>query len=99
MKALAKALVMDLSALGHTLKPLVRDGYVSLKQCGKDGRVKHVHLTDKGQAKFAEGLKLWHLAQARLEAVMGVDQARQLRETLALISSEQFARAFRAATP
>ena len=30
MKALAGIIVMDLSALGHTLKPLVRDGYVAL---------------------------------------------------------------------
>ena len=99
MKELAKALVMDLSALGHTLKPLVRDGYVSLEQCGKDGRVKHVFLTDPGKTKYADGMKLWHTAQGRLEAVMGVSEARQLREVLAMIASDQFAKAFRDASP
>ncbi|MDH4442337.1 MAG: MarR family winged helix-turn-helix transcriptional regulator, partial [Rhizobium sp.] len=29
-KTLAEAMVMDLSALGHTLKPLIRDGLVIL---------------------------------------------------------------------
>ena len=97
MKELSKALVMDLSALGHTLKPLVRDGYVALKQCGNDGRVKRVFLTEQGRVKFDEGMKLWATAQRRLEAVMGVDEARQLREVLAMISSDRFAQAFRTA--
>jgi DNA-binding MarR family transcriptional regulator len=30
MRVLAEHLVMDLSALGHTLKPLIRDGLVEL---------------------------------------------------------------------
>ena len=97
MKALAKIIVMDLSALGHTLKPLIRDGYVDLVPCDKDGRVKRVFLTDAGRAKFAEGLKLWQMAQEQLESVMGSDKALQLRETLAMISSDQFAQAFHAA--
>ena len=99
MKELAKALVMDLSALGHTLKPLVRDGYVALNRCGKDGRVKRVFLTEQGNAKFQQGMKLWRSAQSKLERVLGVEEARQLRELLATISSDEFAHNFREAAP
>ncbi len=43
LRDLAAEIVMDLSALGHTLKPLVRDGYVALVPDKEDRRVKHVN--------------------------------------------------------
>ena len=49
LRDLAAEIVMDLSALGHSLKPLIRDGYVALVPDEKDGRVKHVTLTKAGQ--------------------------------------------------
>ena len=52
LRELAEAIVMDLSALGHTLKPLIRDGYVALVPDKNDGRVKHATLT-KGRGKEA----------------------------------------------
>lgn len=47
LKSLAAAMVMDLSALRHTLKPLIRDGLVELIQTAEDKRKKRVRLTDK----------------------------------------------------
>ena len=99
MKALAKIIVMDLSALGHTLKPLVRDGYVTLVADERDGRVKRVFLTEAGKAKTAEGLDLWRVAQGRVEAVLGSDTALALRQALAMIASDQFTQAFHEAEP
>jgi DNA-binding MarR family transcriptional regulator len=95
MKALATDLVMDLSALGHTLKPLIRDGLVRLVPNPADGRSKRVTLTTAGQRKVAEAAELWQGAQGRFEAAFGAEQARALREVLLNLSSEAFTRRFK----
>jgi len=95
MKELARALVMDLSALGHTLKPLVRDGFLRLERDERDARAKRVVLTDKGERMLAETLHLWQIAQARVETALGPDKALALREMLAIVASEEFGTAFR----
>ncbi|TGV50952.1 MarR family transcriptional regulator [bacterium M00.F.Ca.ET.141.01.1.1] len=82
MGAIAEALIMDLSALGHTLKPLVRDGYVETFPDEDDRRIKRVRLTPDGQAKLDEAIKLWSVAQRQFEAMMGAEQAAKLRATL-----------------
>ena len=53
LRDLANDIVMDLSALGHTLKPLIRDGYVALVPDKEDGRLKHATLTNAGQKEAA----------------------------------------------
>ena len=98
MKDLAAELVMDLSALGQSLKPLTRDGYVRLVPNLADGRSKRVTLTKVGQRKVAETMPLWSAAQRRLEAVFGEDRAALLREAFAALSSADFSAAFRAPT-
>jgi DNA-binding MarR family transcriptional regulator len=99
MKDLAHVLVMDLSALGHTLKPLMRDGFVELRVDDRDRRVKRVYLTALGEAKLAETSALWRKAQARLETALGSDRAQQLRDLLAIVASREFGEAFVAGTP
>ena len=59
MGAIAAALIMDLSALGHTLKPLIRDGYVETFADQDDRRIKRVRLTPQGLIKLDEAMKLW----------------------------------------
>lgn len=99
MKELARALVMDVSALTRTVQPLVRDGYVRLVPNAEDGRSKRVTLTKAGQRKVVEARELWLNAQARFEAVFGAERAQALRETMMLLSSEEFARQFKLADP
>ena len=99
MKALATELVMDLSALGHTLKPLIRDGLLTLQPDAKDRRSKHVALTPAGFAKLEETTALWREAQARVEAILGEDRARQIRVDMSELATEDFSSAFRAGTP
>ncbi|TPN85739.1 winged helix-turn-helix transcriptional regulator [Mesorhizobium sp. CU2] len=82
MSTVADALIMDLSALGHTLKPLVRDGYVESFADPNDRRVKRLRLTPQGQAKLDEALILWSVAQQQFEAKVGVEQAAKLRAAL-----------------
>ncbi|HEV7250998.1 MAG TPA: MarR family winged helix-turn-helix transcriptional regulator [Shinella sp.] len=99
LKPLAEGLVMDLSALGHTLKPLTRDGLVELIPDERDGRVKRARLTPLGAQKQEEALALWQDAQGRFDAVFGAERSAEMRSLLGLISTPDFAKAFRAAKP
>ncbi|WP_313621214.1 MarR family winged helix-turn-helix transcriptional regulator [Achromobacter sp.] len=94
MTDLARAMVLDRSALAHNLKPLQRDGYVRMKRDSLDGRSRRVELTDTGAAKLAESKRLWKDAQSRFEAAYGVERAAALRRSLADIFSDEFALAF-----
>jgi DNA-binding MarR family transcriptional regulator len=96
LRALAAAMVMDLSALGHTLKPLIRDGFVELVPDARDRRAKRARLTAAGKAKQAESAALWRRAQARFDARFGAAESASLRRALALISSDEFAKEFAA---
>ena len=51
---LAEALVMDSGALAHTLKPLERDGHLSVAVDPADRRNRLISLTLQGRAKLAE---------------------------------------------
>jgi Winged helix DNA-binding domain len=51
LAALASALVSDRSAVGHNLRPLIRDGYIALKPGAEDRRERRIHLTARGQSK------------------------------------------------
>lgn len=93
-KELAEAMVMDLSALGHTLKPLIRDGLVQLVPDEKDRRAKRVQLTEAGLARQREMVIRWQDAQARFDKVFGKARSEELRRTLAFIASKDFAKAF-----
>lgn len=90
MGAIAAALVMDLSALGHTLKPLIRDGFLETFADPNDRRIKRVRLTPLGLVKLDEVMKLWHVAQQRFEDVVGKEQAANLREALDGIAALDF---------
>lgn len=90
MGAIAAALIMDLSALGHTLKPLIRDGYVETFTDPDDRRIKRVRLTPQGLIKLDEAMKLWSLAQQRFEAMVGKDEAARLRAALDNIAALDF---------
>jgi DNA-binding MarR family transcriptional regulator len=98
LRELANALVMDLSALGHTLKPLARDGLVTVAADPRDRRAKRVLLTEAGMERFREAQRLWHGAQQRFEATLGAQKAADLRSVLGHIASPSFAEAL-AATP
>ncbi|MCC2609327.1 MarR family winged helix-turn-helix transcriptional regulator [Rhizobium petrolearium] len=94
LKSLAEAMVMDLSALGHTLKLLIRDGLVELVPDAKDRRVKRVRLTETGIAKQKELTARWQIAQDRFDKAFGKEKSEEMRRTLAFISSQEFAEAF-----
>jgi DNA-binding MarR family transcriptional regulator len=89
MAALANALVMDRSALGHNLRPLERDGLIALLEGKEDRRRRHVALTSQGEEKFREAKKLWQMAQERFLEVFGRTEGLRLRATLLGIANEE----------
>lgn len=91
MRDLAQALVMDLSALGHTLKPLVRDGLVELRVDEADRRSRRVLLTEAGQRKYVEAREVSERVSQVFEKAFGVQETLMLRQALDFIASEGFA--------
>jgi DNA-binding MarR family transcriptional regulator len=94
MAQLARSLLMDLSAMRHSLGPLIRDDLVRLRIEQKDRRVKRVVLTRAGVSKFEEAKQLWQKAQGRFEQAFGFARAAKLRAELRLLTSEGFNDAF-----
>jgi DNA-binding MarR family transcriptional regulator len=91
MRDLASALVMDLSALGHTLKPLVRDGLVELQVDEMDRRSRRVLLTAQGRAKYLEARKISDRVSSVFDNTFGAEETLKLRQALDFIASESFA--------
>lgn len=89
-KQLARSLVMDLSALGHTLQPLIRDGLIQTRPDPSDRRAKQLHLTKKGEVTREEASVLWRDAQRRVDEVFGEDEAAVMRRLMNRISSSEF---------
>jgi DNA-binding MarR family transcriptional regulator len=96
MRELAESLVLDLSALGHALQPLTRDGFVELVPDERDRRAKRVRLTPLGYAKLKEAMALWQKAHRAFEAALGHKKASELRKLLSQIATEEFGRSFMA---
>jgi DNA-binding MarR family transcriptional regulator len=91
---LAEALVMDAGALAHTLRPLERDGFVSIDVNPDDRRHRLISLTSAGQAKLAETDALWSKAQAGFDAAFGRANSAALREAMDVLLSEEFVGCF-----
>jgi DNA-binding MarR family transcriptional regulator len=85
---LARALVMDRSGLGHSLRPLQRDGLVRLDKCATDRRSVRVGLTEEGRQKFDQATVLWRSVQDRVVDVLGALEADQLRARLNEIAED-----------
>ncbi|MEH3145165.1 MAG: MarR family winged helix-turn-helix transcriptional regulator [Methylobacterium frigidaeris] len=99
MGDLAAAMVMDLSALGHTLRPLARDGLVALTVDPRDRRSRRVAVTAAGEARFREAFRLWREVQARFERTFGAEKSALLRGLLDEIAAPPFAAAFAGTAP
>ena len=79
---LASALVSDRSAVGHNLRPLIRDGYLALEPGAEDRRERRIVLTPQGELKYREARALWQAAQDEFLVVYGKDQSESLRAAL-----------------
>src|SRR5215471_4830720 len=68
---LAEILTMERSALGQTLRPLERDGFIELGRDERDGRRRSVRLTPAGQEAVARARPYWTRAHGQFERFFG----------------------------
>lgn len=93
---LATNLAIQISALTHALRPLVRDGLIELQPDERDKRVKRAVLTPAGIARLHAALASWSEVNQRFEAVLGVEAAAALRAVADHVASDEFMSAFAA---
>ncbi|QJW56465.1 Transcriptional activatory protein BadR [Serratia plymuthica] len=91
MQALAELLAMDRATISHNLKPLERDGYVSITVDPADQRARLVSITKTGLAKVAEARPHWDLAQSRFESAFGPTESARLRHMLDHVAEQSLA--------
>lgn len=96
LQDLATRLAIQLSALTHALRPLVRDGIVELRQDAQDRRTKHGVLTPLGKTRLSEAMVRWAAANDRVEAVLGPASAASLRALADHVASDEFLVAYKA---
>src|SRR6201991_2852492 len=86
---------LESSALGQTLRPLTREGFIGLGHDKRDGRRRPIKLTKAGKDKVVRGRRYWAGAHEKFKHVFGNDQLVVLRETLRDIAeSAQLPEAF-----
>src|SRR5690606_31076543 len=71
--ALAEAQLMAPATLSRNLKPLQRDGLVTIAP-GEDRRTRYVALTDAGREALERARPLWRAMQDRVEAKLGAER-------------------------
>ncbi|MEE4125644.1 MarR family winged helix-turn-helix transcriptional regulator [Pseudomonas viridiflava] len=90
MTELATILVIDRSALAQNLKPLEREGLVSVDVDPNDKRSRLVRLTQAGVEKLLESQTLWEQAQLSYETALGPELALELRTLLAQVTAADY---------
>ena len=89
MVALAAAMVMDRSTLGHNLRPLEREALVTLRKAQDDKRRRYVELTRKGKLLLQRARRMWRRAEGRFEGIFGKRHAAALRAVLLHIANNR----------
>ena len=95
LQMLSKRLAIQISALTHALRPLMRDGLVALVVDGSDRRIKRAVLTEKGRQQTDLMYVLWRQTNQRIEAVLGEGGTEQLRLLANKVASPDFLAAFK----
>jgi DNA-binding MarR family transcriptional regulator len=95
LQDLATKLSIQISAVTHALRPLVRDGLVELQPDKEDRRAKRGVLTPAGSTRLNEALVYWAMANQRVEQVLGRDSAATLRALADHVASDAFLAEYR----
>jgi DNA-binding MarR family transcriptional regulator len=91
---LAEALVMDPGALAHTLKPLKRDGLVSIDLDPEDRRSRRIALTKRGYLRLTASDESWEKAQRSFDEALGRRKFASYADIMTILISDEFAAAF-----
>ncbi len=81
MTELASRLSMDRTTLGRNLKPLERDGLVTI-EAGDDRRTRWLRITPAGEAVLIRAYPLWMAAQQQIDEILGEADVRSLIQGL-----------------
>ena len=87
---LARQMVMDRTTLGRNIKPLERDGLVSIEPAQSDRRAKELRLTKSGEKQLVVAFEAWSRAQAGFESTFGPRHAAELRRVLRDVVTTEF---------
>ena len=87
---LAKRMGMDRTTLGRNLRPLEREGLVSIQVDLLDRRGRTLTITERGRAKLVEARTCWSAAQAAFEARYGAAETHDLHVTLDAVARLDF---------
>jgi DNA-binding MarR family transcriptional regulator len=79
---LAADLVIDRTTLARNLRPLERDGLITITANRRDRRLKELRLTEAGAVRFAATRAAWIEAQRAFELGFGPERAAELRGLL-----------------
>ncbi|MFD8076181.1 MarR family winged helix-turn-helix transcriptional regulator [Streptomyces sp. NPDC059718] len=88
--ALADIIAMDRTTMASNLKPLAREGLVTVETSATDRRARIVTLTPDGLARMKAALPLWNDAQTRFEERFGSADAALLRGFLKAVLDTGF---------
>jgi DNA-binding MarR family transcriptional regulator len=94
LQDLAGKLAIQISAVTHALRPLIRDGLVELQMDEQDRRTKRAMLTHVGTTRLHESIAYWAKANQRVEEVLGRDSAASLRALADRVASDAFLAAY-----
>ena len=86
MTNLASMLHMDRTSLTRTLRPLEREGLLTVRSSSEDGRYRMVRLTTTGLDRIAWAYPLWSHAQMAIERSLGKIALKQVRALLSEVS-------------
>src|SRR5262245_7781331 len=79
---LAERLIMDPTTLTRSLRPLARQGFVTMRPDRRDRRSRCLYLTAKGSAAFENAIPAWRCAQCHIEKALGGSEAAALNAVL-----------------
>jgi DNA-binding MarR family transcriptional regulator len=86
MAVLADLLSMDRATMGHNLRPLERDGLISIHVGREDRREREVALSSLGVRIEAQSKSFWLKAQVRFENEFGKGAALAMRQMMVRIA-------------
>ncbi|MFD8073445.1 MarR family winged helix-turn-helix transcriptional regulator [Streptomyces sp. NPDC059718] len=80
--ALADVIAMDRTTMASCLKPLAREGLVTVEPSATDRRARIVAVTPAGLARMKAALPRWEGVQAEFEEEFGAENAARMRALL-----------------
>ena len=87
---LADTIAMDRTTMASNLKPLAREGLVTVEPSAADRRARIAAITPDGLSRLQAALPLWKAVQARFEESFGTDEAARLRTSLKAVIDTGF---------